>query len=191
MEKTNDILRDQWANLGVAFVAKSKIKNVDPELTLLASLKYFHDDRKLLKLTVSWLGDFGDLVHTERLKALGKNLSAQEYAWLGLLADHMVQTIGDIRFKSIRDIAKKHLGKTPPLFEQSKLHQLHYERELSLGSNPAGSNFGLQIADSDLIGIPYRVIVSAKTAGKVEVKRRDSSEARMLEVEELMNELKK
>ena len=50
---------------------------------------------------------------------------------------------------------------------------------------------GEKFADSDLIGIPYRVIVSAKTAGKVEVKRRDSSEARMLEVEELMNELKK
>ena len=50
---------------------------------------------------------------------------------------------------------------------------------------------GEKFADSDLIGIPYRVIVSAKTADKVEVKRRDSTETRMLEVRELLSEFKK
>lgn len=44
---------------------------------------------------------------------------------------------------------------------------------------------GEKFADADLLGIPYRVIVSAKTvaAGRFEVKRRDSDEAEMLDLE--------
>ena len=152
MEKTNDSLRDKWANLGIAFVAQSKIKNADPELTLLESLKYLHEDRKLLKLIITWLNEFGDLLHTERVKSLGKNLTALEHAWLGVLADYMVQSRGDIRFKSLRDLMQKHLGQTPPWFEQTKLQELQYEKELSKGSHPAGANFGLRITQSDLIG---------------------------------------
>ncbi|HET7301810.1 MAG TPA: proline--tRNA ligase [Candidatus Saccharimonadales bacterium] len=44
---------------------------------------------------------------------------------------------------------------------------------------------GEKFADADLLGIPYRVIVSAKTvaSGSFEVKRRDSDEAEMLDLE--------
>ena len=47
---------------------------------------------------------------------------------------------------------------------------------------------GEKFADSDLIGIPYRVVVSAKTveAGKFEVKGRTDTEASMLTEEELL-----
>ncbi len=68
------------------------------------------------------------------------------------------------------------------VLSKSGVEVLFDDREVSAGE---------KFADSDLIGIPYRVVVSAKTADKVEVKRRDSIETKMLEVNELLSELKK
>jgi prolyl-tRNA synthetase len=50
---------------------------------------------------------------------------------------------------------------------------------------------GEKFADADLIGCPYRVIVSEKTLAqnKVEVKRRDSDEVEMLGVEDFIKQL--
>mgnify|MGYP000707664534 CR=1 FL=1 len=46
---------------------------------------------------------------------------------------------------------------------------------------------GAKFADSDLIGIPYRLVVSAKTNDKVEVKRRTEQESTLMDVEEVIN----
>jgi prolyl-tRNA synthetase len=43
---------------------------------------------------------------------------------------------------------------------------------------------GEKLADADLIGIPWRMIISEKTAGKVEVKARKESDSKVLELEE-------
>ncbi len=43
---------------------------------------------------------------------------------------------------------------------------------------------GEKFADADLIGIPYRVVVSKKTGGQWELKRRDESEAKLISREE-------
>lgn len=45
---------------------------------------------------------------------------------------------------------------------------------------------GVKLADADLIGIPYRVVVSERTASQnmVEIKRRDSEEVRIVGVDE-------
>lgn len=50
---------------------------------------------------------------------------------------------------------------------------------------------GVKLADSDLIGIPTRVVVSKKTLEQesVEVKSRTSSEARLVAIQKLMGEL--
>jgi prolyl-tRNA synthetase len=50
---------------------------------------------------------------------------------------------------------------------------------------PAGEKF----KDSDLLGMPYRVVVSQKTLaqGRLELKPRDSKEASMVTVDELLN----
>lgn len=40
---------------------------------------------------------------------------------------------------------------------------------------------GEKMADADLIGIPYRLVVSPKTAGKVEVKRRGEAQVHLME----------
>ena len=46
----------------------------------------------------------------------------------------------------------------------------------------AGKTAGEKFADADLIGIPWRVVISEKTTAqkKVEVKRRDEKNASML-----------
>ena len=51
---------------------------------------------------------------------------------------------------------------------------------------------GEKFADADLIGIPWRVVVSEKTAaqGKVEAKRRESEKGTLLASDELLKKLK-
>jgi prolyl-tRNA synthetase len=53
---------------------------------------------------------------------------------------------------------------------------LYDEREASAGA---------KFADADLIGIPWRAVVSQKTGEKIEVKRRGSEEVKLMSVEEL------
>ena len=49
---------------------------------------------------------------------------------------------------------------------------------------------GAKFADADLIGIPYRVVISKKTTDKLEVKKRNEKETRFLTLEELIKMLK-
>ncbi|HBP01050.1 MAG: prolyl-tRNA synthetase, partial [Candidatus Moranbacteria bacterium GW2011_GWE1_49_15] len=51
---------------------------------------------------------------------------------------------------------------------------------------------GEKFADSDLIGIPWRVVVSGKTisAGGVEVKKRSEEDAEVMGVEEMLKKIK-
>ncbi|MDP3975089.1 MAG: aminoacyl--tRNA ligase-related protein [Candidatus Jorgensenbacteria bacterium] len=52
---------------------------------------------------------------------------------------------------------------------------------------------GEKFADADLIGIPWRVVVSERTEaqGKVEVKRRQSTDAKLMKLSELLSLLRK
>lgn len=50
---------------------------------------------------------------------------------------------------------------------------------------------GEKFTDADLIGIPYRVVVSRKTEDKLELKKRTESEATMIGVKDLQNLLNK
>ncbi len=50
---------------------------------------------------------------------------------------------------------------------------------------------GQKFADADLIGIPVRLVVSAKTKDKVEFKKRDSQSFEILSLIEVLNRLKK
>lgn len=49
---------------------------------------------------------------------------------------------------------------------------------------------GAKFADADLIGIPVRLVVSAKTADRVEFKRRTEKETELLTLEEVLKRLK-
>ncbi len=49
---------------------------------------------------------------------------------------------------------------------------------------------GVKFADSDLLGIPYRLVVSEKTKDKVEVKKRSEKEAELVELKEFISKIK-
>jgi prolyl-tRNA synthetase len=46
---------------------------------------------------------------------------------------------------------------------------------------------GAKFADADLIGIPWRAVVSPKTGGKIELKRRDSEEVKLVDMQEFLD----
>ncbi|MFC1646724.1 proline--tRNA ligase [Patescibacteria group bacterium] len=48
---------------------------------------------------------------------------------------------------------------------------------------------GVKFTDADLIGIPYRLVVSAKTGDKVEIKKRNEKDAKLLSIEEFIRKL--
>jgi len=49
---------------------------------------------------------------------------------------------------------------------------------------------GQKFADCDLIGIPYRAVVSQKTKGLVELKKRNEKESSLVSLEELPTQIK-
>ncbi len=49
---------------------------------------------------------------------------------------------------------------------------------------------GQKFADCDLLGIPYRAVISQKTSGKIELKKRGHENIEMVSVEEFVNKLK-
>ena len=50
---------------------------------------------------------------------------------------------------------------------------------------------GQKFADADLIGIPYRLVVSTKTNDKIELKMRNETQGKLVEFKELIKKLKK
>jgi len=50
---------------------------------------------------------------------------------------------------------------------------------------------GEKFADSDLIGISLRVVISKRTEGKIELKKRNEKESKLVSIEEFLNELNK
>lgn len=48
---------------------------------------------------------------------------------------------------------------------------------------------GAKFADADLLGLPYRLVVSDKSGDKIEFKRRDSAESELLGIREMINKL--
>lgn len=49
-----------------------------------------------------------------------------------------------------------------------------------------GVSAGVKFADADLIGIPYRVVISKKTVDKIEVKKRSEKETKFMVFEQLL-----
>lgn len=64
--------------------------------------------------------------------------------------------------------------------EKNKIEVLYDDRDISAGQ---------KFADADLLGIPTRLVVSKKTEGKVEWKKRSESDVKMLELEDVLKNL--
>lgn len=103
----NDILRDQWTSLGIAFNSKNNVVS-DPETAIISFLKSneFPDDRKMISLILAWLKENAKLVHIERLKSLTENLGSFELAILGAISLKCKKN-GDLRWQTIIEKVKK------------------------------------------------------------------------------------
>ncbi|MBD3365931.1 prolyl-tRNA synthetase [candidate division WWE3 bacterium] len=67
--------------------------------------------------------------------------------------------------------------------------QLQQEKVEVLFDDRADVSAGEKFADADLIGIPYRLVVSGKTSEKIEFKARNETEAKMLTLPEILAEI--
>ena len=70
-----------------------------------------------------------------------------------------------------------------------------YNKLLALGievlfDDRVGLTAGQKFAGADLLGIPYRLVVSAKTGDKIEVKKRSEQKAEIMTLDELVKKLK-
>ncbi len=66
--------------------------------------------------------------------------------------------------------------------QKKEVEVLYDDRDVSAGE---------KFADADLLGIPLRAVLSSKTEGKVELKKRNEKEAKLVTKEELLNLLEK
>jgi len=127
----NNMLRDQWKSLGVAFNSSSNIIS-DPETAIIAFLdsKEFPNDRKMISLILAWLKEYSKFVHIERLKNLIENLGSFELAVLSGISEKCIQ-FGDFRWRSIiKYVIKKNTGN--PVFDIGESEYLISTKGLDL-----------------------------------------------------------
>ena len=76
--------------------------------------------------------------------------------------------------------------------EAERVYKLLQAEDIEvLFDDRVGVSAGEKFADADLIGIPFRVVISKKTEnGKLETKKRDSKDTHFYSLEELINEVK-
>jgi prolyl-tRNA synthetase len=77
--------------------------------------------------------------------------------------------------------------------EAEKIYSELLKNDIEVLLDDREAQAGEKFADSDLIGIPYRVVISKKSlaAGGIEVKKRSENESKIMTVEELLQTLKK
>lgn len=75
--------------------------------------------------------------------------------------------------------------------EAEKIYKELLEKEIEVLFDDRDVSAGEKFADSDLIGIPYRVVVSKKSlvAGGVEIKKRNSEKSEVVKIEELLEKI--
>ena len=70
--------------------------------------------------------------------------------------------------------------------ETEKVYQKLVNRGIEVLYDNREIGAGQKFTDADLIGIPVRLVVSAKTEGKIEFKERDAKESKLLTLEEVL-----
>ncbi len=102
--KRNDLLRDQWGSLGVAFTFSEK-NECDPETALVGFVtsSEFPEDKKMVSIVLVWLKEYSTFVHIEKLKSSLQNLGKDELLILGALASKCIR-FGDYRWRTIEKL---------------------------------------------------------------------------------------
>jgi prolyl-tRNA synthetase len=96
--------------------------------------------------------------------------------WPEIVAPYKVHLVGlNLENETVNDTAYKVYER----LTESGVEVLFDDRE--------NVNAGIKFADADLIGIPYRVVVSEKTGNKVELKKRNEKNTQLISIEELVS----
>ncbi len=80
------------------------------------------------------------------------------------------------------DLRKKQDDKLYQILQNDKIEVIYDDREISAG---------IKLKDADLIGIPYRLVLSDKLGDKVELKMRNEDNIKVYSIEEVIEILKK
>lgn len=99
--------------------------------------------------------------------------------WPESIAPYQVHLIGlDLTNSQIRNQANT-------LYELLLKHQIEvlYDDRLEVSA-------GAKFADADLIGIPNRIVISSRTNGKIEYKKRNNNQTQLITTEDLLKILK-
>ncbi len=96
--------------------------------------------------------------------------------WPEAVAPYQVHIVGlDLEDKKVAE-------------EAEKIYKLLQAEEVEiLFDDRIGISAGEKFADADLIGIPYRVVISKRTADKMEIKKRDEKESQFKTLEQFIN----
>lgn len=80
------------------------------------------------------------------------------------------------------------IGKDPSPFEKAEqlIKQLESQGIEVLFDDRTDVSPGAKFADADLIGCPYRLVISPKTGDKIEIKKRTEKETKLVSQEELL-----
>ncbi len=137
------------------------------------NLKFLDKDGKQ-KLVV--MGSYG--IGISRLMATAVEVYHDEkgMAWPDTLAPFKVHLLelGPPRGEAGKFSAKKLYGD----LQKKNVEVLYDDREVSAGE---------KLVEADLVGLPFRAIVSEKTGGKIEVKRRNEKDAKLMDKEDFIN----
>lgn len=140
---SNDLLRDKWSSLGIAFSSTVKL-NANPELTIIETITSheFPSDKKIFSLMLLWLDEYLELVHVERLKNLLKGLNVYELALMGGIALKCLNK-GDHRWKVIILLIQKKIGKKEIHFNEGNDDELLLKMK---GTDAEFLKFGIRVA---------------------------------------------
>jgi prolyl-tRNA synthetase len=72
----------------------------------------------------------------------------------------------------------------------SKIYEALQRAGIEVLYDDRDASAGEKFAEADLLGIPWRVVVSPKLEGKVEVKKRSGEVAKVIEIDELITKIK-
>lgn len=138
------------------------------------SMKLYVTDEKGAQVSV-YLGSYG--IGVTRLMGLVTELFADERGliWPDSIAPYKIHLVGiDLHDTEVNDKAQKVYA---DLLKR-------YPDEI-LFDDRLDTRAGEKFADADLIGCPIRVVVSKRTGDKVEVKRRNEKEGKLMNIDEI------
>ena len=106
---------------------------------------------------------------------------------MGVVAEHFSDEKGIVWPESIAPF-KVHLLSLGENEEAEKIYQTLTEKGIEVLYDDRDTSAGEKFADSDLIGIPYRIVISKKSlaAGGSEIKKRNESEGKIVGIEEMV-----